>query len=326
LRERNDSLISYWFSNLLTHTSGVSYEFTHPTLFAWRQWAVKNTPDGRANQGSSDIGVAYRVPLLFDPGEGWAYGYGIDWAGLAVMRVTNKTLEEYIAENIWGPLGMESTTFDPWKLRSDLSGRVTGMMQRSPEKDVVVGDDAAFVKGIGAQNYSGGGGGYSTANDYIKFVTSLLKTIKSSKQEHDLLKASTLAEMINQTISPTASATLNAIVSSPMSAGLAGNIPGGIQVTFGLGGVVNKVPIDKPTHRATDSSITAKGTGRAANGIQWCGLPNCHWWISPADGVCGVFFGQIVPPGDNVTLRLYEEFEGAVLRDFTGGDTNGSLQ
>jgi CubicO group peptidase (beta-lactamase class C family) len=323
--EENLSLTSQLLRNLLTHTSGVSYEFTNPKLFAWRQWAVANTPDGRANQTSSDIGVAYRVPLLFDPGESWAYGYGIDWAGLAVMRVTNKTLEEYMTENIWGPLGMKSTTFDPWELRSDLSDRVAGMMERDAEKNLVVGDNAAYVKGIGAQKYSGGGGSYSTANDYIKLVSSLLKTMKSSswEEEHHLLKPSTLSEMIGQTNSLPASTLLNAIVSSPMAAGLAGNIPAGIKVNYGLGGIVNNVQIDKPTRRATDPSITAKGTGRAANGIQWCGLPNCHWWISPGDGVCGVVFTQILPPGDNAGLRLYEEFEGAVYQDLKREYTNG---
>jgi CubicO group peptidase (beta-lactamase class C family) len=312
---------------LLTHTSGVAYEFTHPKLNAWREWAVLNTPDGRANQMSRDIGVAYRVPLVFDPGEGWTYGLGIDWAGLAVMRTTNKTLEEYMTENIWGPLGMKSTTFDPWVLRSDLSGRVMGMMGRDAEKKLVNGDSGPFVKGVGAQDYSGGAGAYSTANDYIKLLSSLLKTMNSSSstQGQDLLKPSTLAEMINQTISPPASAILNAIVSSPMAAGLSGNIPSGIKVTYGLGGLVNHDPINKATARATDSSITATGTGRAANSIQWCGLPSCHWWISPGNGVCGVFFGQILPPGDSAILRLYEEFEGAVLQDLKGEISNGSV-
>ena len=75
------------------------------------------------------------------------------------MRATGKTLEEYMTENIWGPLGMKSTTFDPWVLRSDLASRVTGMMARNAEKNLVNGDDAPFVSGIGAQDFSGGGGG-----------------------------------------------------------------------------------------------------------------------------------------------------------------------
>ncbi|KAF2432294.1 beta-lactamase/transpeptidase-like protein [Tothia fuscella] len=303
--------------NLLTHTSGVSYEFTNPTLAAWRQWAVANTPDGAANHRSSDIGTAFRVPLLFDPDQGWAYGYGIDWAGEAVMRVTKQTLEAYMAKNIWGPLGMNSTTFDPWVERKDLAPRVAGMMERDAEKNLAAGDKAAYVQGIGAQKYSGGGGAYSTANDYAKLVASLLGTINGFPQKpgRNLLQAQTLNDMIAQTNSTPAATILNAIVSSPMAAGLAGNIPGDQKVEFGLGGLVNRVPISKPTRRATDATISAEGTGRAANSIQWCGLPNCHWWISPGDGVCGVFFTQVLPPGDNATLRLYEEFEGAVLRD-----------
>ena len=71
-----------------------------------------------------------------------------------------------------------------------------------------------------------------------------------------------------------------------------------------------------PTHPGAllrDDVIPA--TGRSAGGMQWGGLPNLFWWISPKDGVCGCYFGQILPPGDPLSFELYGEFEKAVLAE-----------
>lgn len=40
---------------------------------------------------------AQLVPLKFEPGEGWTYGGGIDWADLLVSRLNHGVpLEEYM--------------------------------------------------------------------------------------------------------------------------------------------------------------------------------------------------------------------------------------
>lgn len=36
----------------------------------------------------------YGYPLVFEPGTSWAYGAGIDWAGMLLERTVGKTLEE----------------------------------------------------------------------------------------------------------------------------------------------------------------------------------------------------------------------------------------
>jgi len=38
------------------------------------------------------------------------------------------------------------------------------------------------------------------------------------------------------------------------------------------------------------------------------------WWINPQDGVAGCYFGQLVPPGDEASLKLFEKFEAAVYK------------
>jgi CubicO group peptidase (beta-lactamase class C family) len=50
------------------------------------------------------------VPLLHQPGDGWAYNTGSDVLGLLIHRVTG-SLPDFLAERFYAPLGMTSTSF-----------------------------------------------------------------------------------------------------------------------------------------------------------------------------------------------------------------------
>lgn len=59
--------------HLLSHTSGLAYDMFSPILTAWR------TGRGDSLRGlTGDVTTAHAVPLLFEPGEGWVYGGGVD--------------------------------------------------------------------------------------------------------------------------------------------------------------------------------------------------------------------------------------------------------
>lgn len=58
---------------LLSHTSGLAYDTTDPLIQAWRA-SRQEEPLGFTGK----IVEAFVVPLLFEPGEGWAYSGGID--------------------------------------------------------------------------------------------------------------------------------------------------------------------------------------------------------------------------------------------------------
>jgi CubicO group peptidase (beta-lactamase class C family) len=60
--------------DLLTHTAGFGYEFLNADLI--RYVKVSGTPSGSTGKLAS-----LRMPLVFDPGEGWEYGVGSDWVG-----------------------------------------------------------------------------------------------------------------------------------------------------------------------------------------------------------------------------------------------------
>jgi CubicO group peptidase (beta-lactamase class C family) len=270
---------------------------------------MENTPDGRDNARSSDIAVAHKIPLLFEPDQGWVYGYGIDWAGLAVMRATGSTLEAYMAKHIWGPLGMASTTFSLSDHRPDLLARFAAMTLRDDEGNLSVADRDAYSHRAERVKYGGGGGCFSTANDYIRFLSSLLNTATGAPAAlPQLLSRATVEGMFAPRLAPAADEMLRRTIDSPLAFGLAGDLPRSVRASFGLGGLLtlSKVP----------------ATGRSAGGMQWGGLPNLFWWVSPADNRCGCYFGQLLPPGDVVSFRLYQGFEKAVLSD---NDSKGKL-
>ncbi|KAF8893007.1 beta-lactamase/transpeptidase-like protein [Infundibulicybe gibba] len=67
------------------------------------------------------------VPLLFEPGTDWVYGFGSDCIGFIIERITGQTLEEYCKEHIFNPLGLKSTSF---YLTPDLKARFQSLAFR----------------------------------------------------------------------------------------------------------------------------------------------------------------------------------------------------
>lgn len=54
------------------------------------------------------------TPLCNVPGTVWEYGNGHEWLGLLVQEASGKPLEIFLQENLFKPLGMNSTTFFPF--------------------------------------------------------------------------------------------------------------------------------------------------------------------------------------------------------------------
>ena len=52
-----------------------------------------------------------QIPLAFDPGTHWHYGFGYDVLAAVIEAVTGKRYSDYLEETILKPLGMEHTAF-----------------------------------------------------------------------------------------------------------------------------------------------------------------------------------------------------------------------
>ena len=139
--------------HLMTHTSGLGYDFTSPIV---RDFKPR---DG----GQNPVG-----PLLFEPGERWLYGTSTDWLGRLVEAVAGMSLDEYFRRMIFDPLGMSDTLFN---VPSFKEPRLATVHRRQQDGSLVEQPRQAPRPVI---QFNGGGGLYSTAGDYIKLLQMLL--------------------------------------------------------------------------------------------------------------------------------------------------------
>ena len=266
--------------HLLTHTSGHSYDIWNKQIGEYMK--VKNVPGIISCQNA-----ALTTPLVFDPGERWEYGTGIDFAGKMVEAVTGQKLGQYMHDNLLSPLGMNSTAF---KISADMRARLSRMHARTPDGlaaiDFEIPQDPEFEMG--------GGGMYSTTGDYLKFVQMILNDGKGNGNR--VLKASTVNLM-----SKNAMGKIRVTMLKPAGQGSSNDAEffPGVPKGWGLSFMTNeeKAP-----------------TGRSKGSLAWAGLANSYYWIDRTKGVGGVLSTQILPFADVKALPLFYDFETAVYK------------
>jgi methyl acetate hydrolase len=137
------------------------------------KWAKANT---RPNLLLTDASVKSLIgPLVFEPGSSFAYGTSLDWAGLAVQRVSDMTLEEYFQRYIFSRVdgGMPGTSF---YLRPDIARRKSPMLHRKNAKGAkYLYDRAMKVEEVSRTFHSGGEGLFGTTRDYLAFLRAVLQ-------------------------------------------------------------------------------------------------------------------------------------------------------
>jgi methyl acetate hydrolase len=268
--------------HLLTHTAGFSYDLWNKDIE--RYMKVANIP----GIGSCKL-EALKVPLVADPGDKWEYGINIDWAGKAVERVSGMSLDGYMRERIFTPLGMKDTVFI---LRPDQQARLASVHSRGPDgalKPIEFGMPQA------PEFFMGGGALYSTGRDYLTFLRALMAGGKLNNVQ--ILKPETVALMnknsmgdLNVTLLKTA---------QPDLTNDAEFFPGMVK-KWGLAYMINTQDVPG---------------GRSAGSLAWAGLANTYFWLDPKKKVTGVILTQILPFADAKTLQLFGDFESAVYKN-----------
>ena len=267
--------------HLLTHTAGFGYDIWSPEVGKYME--AMEVPGVISCQNK-----ALTTPLLFDPGERWFYGINIDWAGKMVEAASGKKLGQYMHDNILGPLGMDSTGF---KITDSMRKRLAKIHHRGPDGTLV--PDPALELPQEPEFEMGGGGLYSTAGDYLKFVRMMLNQGKSDKGEA-VLKPATVADMSKNAMGESKVCLLK--TAAPPFSNDAEFFPG-MDKQWGLSFMINNE--EAPT-------------GRSAGALAWAGLANTYYWIDQKKGVGGVYITQILPFVDVKSLPLFHAFESAV--------------
>lgn len=96
--------------SLLTHTSGLSYDFLEdsPVAELYRQTGISNNADRTLEELVHELSL---MPLAFQPDTKWHYSLGIDVAARLIEIISGQPLEQFLKEHIFDPLGMVDTGF-----------------------------------------------------------------------------------------------------------------------------------------------------------------------------------------------------------------------
>lgn len=158
--------------HLLTHTAGFTYGFhhVHPVDEMYRAAGFElMRPAGMDLETTVDTWAS--LPLLFQPGAEWAYGHNTDVLGRLVEVVSGQRLDDFLAEHVFGPLGMTDTG---WAFPADQVDRAAALYVPMPGTGEAVRfdllGDEAFTEPAA---HHGGGGLVSTASDYARFTQML---------------------------------------------------------------------------------------------------------------------------------------------------------
>ncbi len=163
---------------LIRHAFSMAVGLPHPrgeTPTARAMADIRAKLDTKHGQGKFDIVADARAmaaaPAAFEAGTHFLYGYGHDIIAALIQIVSGKNLGDFLREEIFEPLGMQSTGY---RYFGDIEKRMVALYQR--------GEDGTLTKTPDRQDYlhnresrleRGGAGLFSTVPDYLKFTQML---------------------------------------------------------------------------------------------------------------------------------------------------------
>ena len=251
--------------DLLTHTSGLMSGGASAAQ-------VSQVPIGAGESLAVVIPRLNKVPLDFQPGTRWAYSaqYGFDVLARVVELASGMPFDRFTKQRITDPLGMKDTFFYPATGNPrvvTLYQTTNGQLRKQPE--------GAWVNGA---YFSGGGGLFSTAEDYLQFALMLMN---GGQHEGRRLLSTRTVELM-----------ASAFVPDTLPGGRAGE-------AWGLSMRV----ITDPATRNTFLSKRSFG---------WSGAYNTHFFIDPAEQIVGIYMTQSAFLETRAQMR--EDFETAVMQ------------
>jgi CubicO group peptidase (beta-lactamase class C family) len=156
-----------YIHDLFRHTSGLTYGGRGNTA------VHKLYPGGSAGaavqyNGDEFLAKLASLPLLYQPGTVWDYGFSIDVLGLVEEKITGKRLGEHLKAALWDKVKMPDTTFDvPAAKRSRIA--------RPFDKDPLTGKAQSIaILDQPAKFDCGGSCAYATVSDYLRFAQMLV--------------------------------------------------------------------------------------------------------------------------------------------------------
>ncbi len=219
------------------------------------------------------------VPLLYHPGERWLYGYGHDVQAYLVEHFSGMPLDRFLRERLFGPLGMNDTTYGLDPAQRQRAATLHGVADTPPPNPAVDMRPATYDRF--AQVPLGTLGLWSTASDYARFAQMLLNG--GALGDVRILGSKTV-ELMAQNHLPPAIGTLAQY----------NNAPG---IGYGLGVSVVLDP-------ALEGNLSSPGT------FGWTGAATTRFFIDPKEGLVAILLAQQWP----YDTKLLNEFQTQVYQ------------
>jgi CubicO group peptidase (beta-lactamase class C family) len=264
--------------DLMTHTAGFTYPFAEygPVEELYHERVFLN--EGSL---SSFVSVLSGLPLAFQPGSAFRYSVAHDVVGHLIQIVSGQSLEAYLRQQIFEPLGMVDTGYHVPKESLDRfaamygSLDITGRNARSSEvnEQAEAGVNRLLegprdsLQSHPHQTYRGGHGLVSTAPDYLRFCRMLLGG--GALEGARILGRKTLQLMV-----------VNHLGAGLLPYQVGGNsVPG---YGYGLG---MRVMMD------LGQAQVAGSVGE----FGWGGAATTNFWVDPAEDLVGIEMAQFQP-------------------------------
>ncbi|ORB66685.1 serine hydrolase domain-containing protein [Mycolicibacterium tusciae] len=267
---------------LMNHTSGCGYFFLNEKLH-------KYCMDHGFPHVLTGLKQSISSPLVHDPGTVWEYGVSTDWVGQVVEAVSGQTLGDYLAENVYGPLGMTDSTFTP---TDEQRARFLPVLTRAADGSLVPTEIDLDVE---QEWHSGGHGSYGTIRDYGRFVRAWVNggeldgrrilneaTVELALRDH--LDGAPLPKKLEPTVPELA---------NPVEL---------LDVPQGWGLGFHVYSIDLPGMRSAGSG-------------DWSGLFNTYFWVDRKAGIGAVIATQLLPFFDAKMVETALGFEATVYAE-----------
>ena len=162
---------SITIQHLLTHTAGLANPYRGVTRGLYNELRQNRKPDGTVGDYVTALA---KLPLNFEPGDRWEYGPATDVVGRLVEVLSGMTLDEFLKQRIFEPLGMRDTHF---YLPAEKLPRFAALYQPDDAGKIVLqekpDENSRWVREPHVY-FSGAGGLVSTTSDYFRFHQMML--------------------------------------------------------------------------------------------------------------------------------------------------------
>lgn len=166
------------FRDLLTHSSGLDYAGIGSDKMK-AIYAKAGVPSGLGDNGVTLLQAITKLgslPLIHNPGDKFTYGLNTDVLGCLIEVISGETLEAYLTNHVFIPLGMKDTYFN---LPADKGSRLPTVYTENEQNQIITWSPT--FRGINPNYplfkktfFSGGAGLSSTAFDYAIFLQCIL--------------------------------------------------------------------------------------------------------------------------------------------------------